>query len=114
MAAQAGDFLQGTLELLVLRTLAWQPMHGYGISHALRERSEETLAVQEAALYQALRRLEAKGYVEAEWRVTENKRRARYYALTSAGESRLRHQTAAWREYAQAVFSILDPVAGAG
>src|SRR3712207_9009633 len=90
------ELLQGTLEMLVLRTLAWQPMHGYGISQWIRQRTDGALAVQDAALYQALRRLEIKGWVEAEWGVSENNRRARYYRLTAEGERRLREQASAW------------------
>ena len=106
------DFLQGTLDLLVLRVLRRGPMHGYGISQWLRERTREALVVQDAALYQGLRRLERKGWVEAEWRETENKRRARYYALTDAGRERLEHEAVAWKRYAEAVMLVLTPTAG--
>jgi transcriptional regulator len=106
------ELMQGTLAVLILRTLAWEPMHGYGISQWIRERTGGVLAVQDAALYQALRRLEKKGWVEAEWAVTENNRRARYYTLTGEGRARLRQETATWRRYAEAIFKVLDPAPG--
>jgi PadR family transcriptional regulator, regulatory protein PadR len=104
------ELLKGTLDLLVLRTLAAEAMHGYGVSEWIRERTGGTLAVQDAALYQALRRLEERGLVEAEWGLSENNRRARYYRLTSSGRKRLRADTAAWCRYAEAVFQVLEPL----
>ncbi len=112
MADDSLDLMQGTLAVLVLRTLAWEPMHGYGISQWIRDRTEGVLAVQDAALYQALRRLEKKGWVEAEWAMTENNRRARYYTLTGDGRARLRQETATWRRYAEAIFKVLDAAPG--
>ena len=100
--------VQGTLDLLVLRTLASGPMHGYGIATAVAERTAGELAVEDAALYQALHRLDAQGLLEAEWRPSENNRRARYYTLTAAGRKRLREETAAWRRYARAVDAVLE------
>lgn len=108
MADDSLELVQGTLAVLILRTLAWEPMHGYGISQWIRERTDGVLAVQDAALYQALRRLEKKGWVEAEWALTENNRRARYYTLTPAGRAQLRQETAVWRRYAEAIFKVLD------
>jgi transcriptional regulator len=110
MADESLELLQGTLDLLVLRTLAWQPMHGYGISQWIRQRTGEVLLVQDAALYQALRRLERKEWVEAEWATTEHNRRARFYHLTGAGRAQLQSELSAWRRYAEAVFRVLDPV----
>lgn len=112
MARQALDLIQGTLDVLILRTIAGDPLHGYGISRWIRERTGGVLDVQDAALYQALRRLEGKGWVEAEWGVSENGRRARYYRLTPGGRAQLTRQTTAWREYAAAVFRVLDPAPG--
>lgn len=103
------DLLQGTLDFLVLRTLAGEPMHGYGISRWIRSRTDGELQVQDAALYQALRRLEQKGWIEAEWGVTENNRRARYYSLTSVGRGQLRTETTTWQRYVDAVFKVLEP-----
>ncbi|HEX2187998.1 MAG TPA: PadR family transcriptional regulator [Longimicrobiaceae bacterium] len=108
MADDPLELVQGTLAVLILRTLAWEPMHGYGISQWIRDRTDGVLAVQDAALYQALRRLEKKGWVEAEWALTENNRRARYYTLTPAGRGRLRQETVTWRRYAEAIFKVLD------
>ena len=105
----AMDLLQGTLDVLVLRTLAWQPMHGYGVSRWIRERTQGTLEIEDAPLYKALPRLERAGCVQAEWGLSENNRRARYYRLTAAGRQRLRAEESAWRRYATAVFRVLEP-----
>lgn len=112
MADEPLDLLQGTLDVLILRTLAGEPMHGYGISRWIRARTEGALSVQDAALYQALRRLEQKGWVAADWGVSENNRRARYYRLTHAGRTQLRKETSAWQRYAEAVFRVLEPTPG--
>ncbi|HEX7117434.1 MAG TPA: PadR family transcriptional regulator [Longimicrobiales bacterium] len=112
MGDEPMELVKGTLDVLILRTLAREPMHGYGVSRWIRERTGGTLAVQDAALYQALRRLESRGWVEAEWGVTETNRRARYYALTAAGRERLRSESAAWRRYAAAVSRVLEPLPG--
>jgi PadR family transcriptional regulator PadR len=100
--------VQGTLDLLVLRTLASGPMHGYGIASAVRERTEGCLAIEDAALYQALHRLDRQGLVDAEWAPSENNRRARYYSLTPDGRKRLREETAKWRRYARAIELLLE------
>jgi transcriptional regulator len=99
--------VQGTLDLLVLRTLAAGPMHGYGIASMVHERTGGDLLIEDAALYQALHRLDRQGLVDAEWRASENNRRARYYALTPAGRRRLREDTANWRRYTRAVEAVL-------
>ena len=106
------ELMQGTLDVLILRTLTWGPAHGYGISEWIRERTRGVLGVQDAALYKALRRLEAQGRVEAEWGASENNRRARFYRLTTAGRRALREETAAWREYAEAIARVLDAAPG--
>lgn len=103
------ELLQGTLDLLILRTLAGGPLHGYAISRWIRQRTRELLNVQDAALYQALRRLERKGWVEAEWGLTDTKRRARFYALTAGGRRRLAREVSAWERYAEAVSRVLAP-----
>jgi transcriptional regulator len=110
MAPNALDLLQGTLDVLVLRTLAHGPLHGYAISRWIRERTDGALIVQDAPLYKALHRLEHDGAVTAEWGVSENNRRARYYRLTPAGRHRLKREASAWRQYAAAVFQVLEPV----
>jgi PadR family transcriptional regulator PadR len=99
--------LQGTLDLLVLGAIRPKPIHGYGIATAIDERSAGQLQVEDAALYQALHRLERQGYVEAEWGASKNNRRARYYSLTPKGRRRLADQTAYWRSYARALDGIL-------
>jgi PadR family transcriptional regulator, regulatory protein PadR len=112
MAGDAMELLQGTLEVLVLRALAGEPMHGYGIVQWLRSRTDEALDVQDAALYQALRRMEKKGWVEPKWGVTENNRRARYYELTPDGRAQLSQELASWQRYAEAMFKALAPAPG--
>ena len=99
--------VQGTLDLLVLRTLAAGPMHGYGIASLVDERTRGELIIEDAALYQALHRLDRQGLVDAEWKASDNNRRARYYTLTPAGRRRLREDTANWRRYTRAVEAVL-------
>jgi PadR family transcriptional regulator len=110
MATEPLPLLQGTLDLLVLRVLAAGPAHGYGVAKLVHQRTDGELAVEDAALYQALHRLDRQGYVEAEWGPSENNRRARYYELTSAGRNRLRKQTSNWRRYNLAVEAVLQGV----
>ena len=102
--------VQGTLDLLVLGALASGPMHGYGIATLVHERTDGHVAVEDAALYQALHRLDRQGLVDAEWRQSENNRRARYYTLTPDGRKRLREETANWRRYSHAVEAVLAGV----
>jgi PadR family transcriptional regulator PadR len=106
---QPVELLQGTLDVLVLRTVAWQPTHGYAISRWIRERTRGVIEIEDAPLYKALHRLERDGYVAAEWGLSENNRRARYYRLTPAGRRQLRAQESAWRTYAEAMFRVLEP-----
>ena len=101
--------MQGTVDVLILRTLAWEPMHGYGISRWINDRSDGALAVEDAALYQALHRLERKGMVESEWRTSEKNHRAKYYSLTPDGRARLQEEVAELRQYVAALFTVLDP-----
>lgn len=110
MSDETLELVQGTLDLLILQTLSGQPSHGYGISQWIRERTNGTIAVQDAALYQALRRMESKGWVDAEWGVSDNNRRARYYRLTPEGRRQLKVETSTWERYAQAVFQVLAPL----
>ena len=100
--------MPGTLDLLVLRAIASDPMHGFGIAALVHERTAGTLVVEDAALYQALHRLDRQGLVEAEWQASDNNRRARYYNLTPAGRDRLRQETANWRRYSRAVEAVLQ------
>jgi transcriptional regulator len=97
------------VDILILRTLAWEPMHGYSISRWLATRSDGVLAVEGAALYQALHRLERAKCVSATWGLSENNRRAKYYALTPVGRAQLRAESAVWRNYAEAVSKVLNP-----
>lgn len=100
--------VQGTLDLLVLRTLAGGSRHGFGVASLVHERTDGDLAIEDAALYQALHRLDRQGLLDAEWRPSENNRRARYYTLTPAGRKRLREETANWRRYSRAVEAVLQ------
>ena len=109
MAREPLDLLQGTLDVLVLRTLSWDTMHGYAISRWIRERTRGVLEIEDAPLYKALHRLERDGCVSASWGLSENNRRARYYTLTTRGRQRLRSEESAWRTYAEAVFRVLEP-----
>jgi len=110
MTARApSDLLQGTVDVLILRTLAWQPMHGYAISDWVLERSRGVLTIEGAALYQALHRLERKRLISATWGLSENNRKAKYYELTADGRRQLRAESSTWREYAAAVGRVLDP-----
>ena len=102
------DLLQGTLDMLVLKALQLGPMHGWGITERLEHGSEHVLQVGQGSLYPALYRLERQGLVTSSWRVTENNRRARYYALTAAGRTRLAEERAAWRRLARAVDLVLQ------
>ncbi|MBK8250536.1 MAG: PadR family transcriptional regulator [Gemmatimonadetes bacterium] len=103
------SLLQGTLDVLILRTLAWEPMHSYAVARWIRDRTGGTLDIEDAPLYKALHRLEHAGALEATWGVSENNRRARYYKLTAAGRAMLRRSEADWRRYAAAVFAVLEP-----
>jgi PadR family transcriptional regulator, regulatory protein PadR len=102
------SLLQGSLDLLVLGALSSDSTHGYGVATFVRDRSAGALEVEDAALYQALHRLERRGLVSAEWGLSDNNRRARFYALTSDGRKRLRADAANWRRYAQAVSAVLE------
>ena len=101
--------LQGTLDLLILRTLSFGPSHGYGVSTLIRQATDGTLAVEDAALYQALHRLERHRLVNAEWRLSANNRKAKYYRLMPQGRRQLRAESAKWERYAEAVFKVLKP-----
>jgi PadR family transcriptional regulator, regulatory protein PadR len=110
--ADALPLVKGTLDVLVLKALSWTPMHGFEITSWLEARSGGALGVQDSALYQALHRLEARGLARAEWGVTANNQRARYYRLTAAGREHLVAETAQWVRYAETVTGILTTAAG--
>ena len=101
------DLLQGTLDLLVLRTLRTGPQHGWGIAQRIQQISEDVLRVNQGSLYPALHRLEHEGWIEAEWGSSDNTRRAKFYRLTRAGEKRLGEETASWERLSTAVARVL-------
>lgn len=105
----AQRLIQGTVDLLILKILAAGPNHGYGVASAIRERTDGVLGLEDAALYQALHRLERRGLLESDWGQSENNRRAKFYEVTRAGREELASESANWRRYAAAVFRILDP-----
>jgi transcriptional regulator len=109
MARQSLGLVQGTVDVLILKTLTWNPMHGYGISQWIRQRTDGALAVEDAALYQALHRLERKGWVDSEWGVSETNRRAKFYHITRDGRKQLRTDVAELRRYVEALFKVLEP-----
>jgi PadR family transcriptional regulator, regulatory protein PadR len=99
---------QGTLDLLILKTVALEPQHGWAISERVQQMSSDALVVKQGSLYPALHRLERKGWIKADWRTTDNNRRAKYYELTKAGRKQLEAQADIWRRLAAAVGQILD------
>ena len=108
----ASDLVQGTLHMLILKTLALEPMHGYGIGVRLEQISRGVFRVNGGSLFPALRRLERDGLIAGDWRVTENNRRAKYYALTAAGRTRLRRETRDWEQQTAAIARIMQASAG--
>jgi transcriptional regulator len=110
MATPPADVLRGTLDLLILKTLTLEPMHGWGISQRIEQFSRGVLDVNQGSLYPALQRLELKGAIDSEWRITEHNRRAKYYRLTAAGRRALGAETESWRRYVSAVDWVLGAV----
>lgn len=106
MAAAGVSVLQGSLDGLILKTLSWGPMHGFGIAKWIRQVTDDALSLEEGTLYPALYRMENRGWIRAEWRRTENNRRAKYYRLTTAGRRRLRHESESWLRFAAAVTKV--------
>lgn len=104
----APEILRGTLDLLILRALSWDTMHGYGVARWIEYATGDVLAVGEGTLYPALHRLEERGWVAAKWGSSENNRRAKYYSLTAGGRLQLKRSSAEWRRYAGAVTAALD------
>jgi PadR family transcriptional regulator, regulatory protein PadR len=103
------QLLQGTLELLILKTLSWDSLNGWAIMLWIKERTREDILIEEGALYPALHRLEKRGLVQGEWGQTENNRKARFYSLTAAGKRELRAQETNWARYVRAVGRVLQP-----
>jgi len=103
------ELLQGTLDLLVLQTLQWGPQHGYGIANAIRANSGDILRVETGSLYPALHRLERRGWLKAEWRITESAQRAKYYRLSAAGKKQLASERNRWEQVVSAIAGVLNP-----
>jgi transcriptional regulator len=106
---QKPDLLQGTLDLLILRTLQWGPQHGHGIGVALRASSDAVLNVDHGSLYPALHRLERQGWVDAEWKLSDNNQRAKYYRITGAGRRQLALERTRWSRLSAAIAKVLGP-----
>ena len=103
------ELLQGTLDLLILQTLQWGPQHGYGISVAIRNRSGEILQVDTGSLYPALHRLEKQKWIKAEWKISENNQRAKFYQLTANGKKQLTKERSKWSQLTDAIAGVLQP-----
>jgi transcriptional regulator len=103
------EVLQGTLDMLILRTLQWGPQHGHGIGQALRARSENALQIEHGSLYPALHRLEREGWLASEWRQSEANRRAKYYRLTAAGKRQLSREQSNWEEVVKTIARVMRP-----
>lgn len=108
MRSDRTDLMQGTLELLVLKTLSREPMHGYGIAQRIHEAAEELLRVEDGSLYPALYRMEERGWISSEWGASENNRRAKFYKLTRVGRQQLAAQSVNWERISQAVTKVLQ------
>lgn len=108
MSRESLELVKGTLDVLILKTLSWGPMHGYGVSRWIRRRTGGTLEVEDAALYQALHRMERRGWLEAEWGRSEKNRRAKFYRLTERGRRQLATETREVRRYIDALLLVLD------
>ena len=113
MADQTSELLQGTLELLVLKTLTLEPMHGWGIAQRIQQLSREVFQVNQGSLYPALQRMLRKGWIKSEWRMSENNRRARYYTLTAEGRRQIAKERESWERASMAVNWILNWAGGA-
>lgn len=108
MGKDRGELVQGTLDMLILKTLTRGPMHGYGIAQSIQQISEQVLRVEEGSLYPALHRLELDGVIEAEWGPSEKNRRAKYYRLTAIGRKQLVKETNRWRQLAEAIARVME------
>ncbi len=106
------NLLQGTLDILVLKALTYGPRHGYSVARWIREMTDDTLQIEEGALYTSLHRMEKRHWLESRWGLSENNRRAKFYGLTPAGEKQLRKEALVWARYAEAVFRVLDATEG--
>lgn len=109
MADDPMQLLQGTLDVLVLKSLTWGPNHGYGVARWIRETTDDALAIEDGALYTSLHRMERKGWIASEWGVTEAGRRVKQYAITATGRRALNAQASQWQRYVTAVAKVLQP-----
>jgi transcriptional regulator len=107
------DLLQGTLDVLILKALSWGPLHGYAVVRWISQRTEDALRIEEGALYPALHRMEQREWIEAEWGVSENNRRAKFYRLTPLGRRQLHSESESWQRYAEAVGRVLATTSAA-
>lgn len=107
MGKQKPDMIKGTLDMLILQVLSWEPIHGWGVCERIQQISQDTLAVNQGSLYASLHRLVREGWIDSEWRTTDNNRRARYYLLTTAGEQQLGIEKQHWERLSEAVERIL-------
>jgi transcriptional regulator len=101
------DLLQGTLDVMILKALSWGPMHGFGVARWIRTTTDEVLQIEDSALYPALHRMEHRGLIDADWALTENKRRAKYYSLTTKGRKQLKARVSIWDQYSTAVSKVI-------
>jgi transcriptional regulator len=101
------DLLKGTVEVMILKALSWGPMHGFGVAKWIRQTTDDVLQIEDSALYPALHRMEHRGLIAADWRLTENKRRAKYYILTTSGRQQLRARVSTWDRYSRAVSQVV-------
>jgi PadR family transcriptional regulator PadR len=108
MGSESIDLLQGTLDVLVLKTLSWGPRHGYAVARGLQHLTDDVLQIEEGSLYPALHRMERRGWVESEWGLSENNRRAKYYKLTAEGRKQLRVESSTWSTFSLAVSKVLN------
>src|SRR5215204_643197 len=108
MSTRELEMLRGTLDVLILKTLSWGPAHGYAVASWIEQVTEDALRIEEGSLYPALHRLEARGWIESEWGLSENNRRARYYELTAEGRTRLGAEASTWTRFAEAVAKVLN------
>ena len=108
MGEKAGDLVQGTLDMLILKTLALEPMHGYGVAGRIEQMSKSVFRVNAGSLFVAFQRLQRDGLIKGEWKATENSRRAKYYALTEQGRKRLKSETREWERQVAAIARILE------
>jgi PadR family transcriptional regulator PadR len=111
VAKQPEELLRGTLDALILKTLTWGPRHGYGVARWIKDTSREALTVEDRALYLALHRLEDRGWVESDWGLSDNNRRAKYYQLTARGRAELRAESRRLARYAEGLFRVLNATA---